>query len=215
MSVNRLILRHIFFVLTSEKKPTEKNDMHLTDYYVGHVRKERKKELEDLSRKQEKKLSKLSPRLAADISDQSTQTAESCFLGRLKITTNRYTTGRFPVMKNHQVRPHCRLNRKVKKKRIRMVTSANRRYDYVPTQEDVRKFDTIVLTDRVRLSQDQISMCRLPDCFAPTPRTPIDGSDQLIGTHQWAERLRWHRFHEMKKREEGVDDNVLLDQEMF
>ena len=83
------------------------------------------------------------------------------------------------------------------------------------TQEDVRKFDTIVLTDRVRLSQDKISMCRLPDCFAPTPRTPIDVSDQLIGTHQWAERLRWHRFHEMKKREEGVDDNALLDQEMF
>ena len=28
-----------------------------------------------------------------------------------------------------------------------------------------------------------------------------------------AEQLRWHRFHEMKKREEGEDDNVLLDQE--
>ena len=211
MSVNRLILRHIFVLSDIREETNRKNGMHLTDYYVGLVRKERKKELEDLSRKHEKKLSKLSPRLAAAISDQPTQTAESRFPGRLKITTNRYTTDSFPVMKNHQVRPHCRLNRKVKKKRIRMVTSANRRYDYVPTQKDVRKFDPIVLTDRVRLSQDQISMCCLPDCFALTPRTPTDVSDQLIGTHQWAERLRWHRFHEMKKREEGVDDNALLE----
>ena len=94
-----------------------------------------------------------------------------------------------------------------------MATSANRRYDDVPTQEDVRKFDPIVLTDRVRFGQDQISICRLPDCFAPAPRTPIDVSDQLIGTHQRAERLRWHRFHEMKKREEGEDDNAFPDQQ--
>ena len=167
--------------------------MHITDYYVGLIRKECKKEREDLSRKHEKKLSKLTP-FAAAISNQSIQTAESRFSGSLKITTNRYTTDRLPVMKNHQVRPHRRLNRKVnrkvKRKRLRIAKSPNGKYDYVPTQEDVRKFDPIVLTDRVRLNQDQISVCRLPDCFAPTPRTLIDVSDQLIGTHQRAERLR-------------------------
>ena len=48
--------------------------MHLTDYYIGLIRKECKKELEDLSRKHEKKLRKLTPSVAT-ISDQSTQTS--------------------------------------------------------------------------------------------------------------------------------------------
>ena len=93
-------------------------------------------------------------------------------------------TDHLPVMKTHQVRPYsayCHLNRKVKKKRLRIVTSPNGKYDYIPTQEDVRKFDHIVLTD------SQISVCRLLDCFAPTPQTLIDMSDQLIETHQWAD----------------------------
>ena len=150
------------------EETNRKNDMHITDYYVGLIRQECNKELEDLSRKHEKKLSKLTP-FAAAISNQSIQTAESRFSGSLKITTNRYTTDRLPVMKNHQVRSHRRLNRKVKRKRLRTVTSPNGKYDYVPTQEDVRKLDPIVLTDRIRLNQDQTSICRLPDCFAPTP----------------------------------------------
>ena len=52
------------------EETNRKNGMHLTDYYVGQIRKECKKELEDLSRKHEKKLSKLTPFTAA-ISNQS------------------------------------------------------------------------------------------------------------------------------------------------
>eukprot|EP00745_Piridium_sociabile_P020923 TRINITY_DN32272_c0_g1_i5.p1 TRINITY_DN32272_c0_g1~~TRINITY_DN32272_c0_g1_i5.p1 ORF type:complete len:867 (+),score=134.27 TRINITY_DN32272_c0_g1_i5:352-2601(+) len=63
-------------------------------------------------------------------------------------------------------------------------------------------FDPIVLADNVELTPDQISICRLPDCFAPAPREPVDVSDQMIGTYSWAERLRWHRHH-MVKRDNG------------
>ena len=73
----------------------------------------------------------------------------------------------------------------------------------------------VLATDNLHDGLYIFSICRLPDCIAPTPRTPIDVSDQLIGTHQWAERLRWHRFHEMKKREESGADNALPDQEVF
>ena len=60
------------------EETSRKNGMHLTDYYVGLIRKECKKEIEDLSRKHEKKLSKLTPFEAA-ISNQSSQTSESRF----------------------------------------------------------------------------------------------------------------------------------------
>ena len=60
------------------EETSRKNGMHLTDYYVGLIRKECKKEIEDLSRKHEKKLSKLTP-FAAAISNQSSQTSESRF----------------------------------------------------------------------------------------------------------------------------------------
>ena len=48
----------------------ETNRKKWYDYYIGLIRKECKKELEDLSRKHEKKLSKLTP-FAAAISNQS------------------------------------------------------------------------------------------------------------------------------------------------
>lgn len=78
--------------------------------------------------------------------------------------------------------------------------------DFIPSEEDLSKFDPIVLTN-IELTPEQISICRLPDCFAPTPREPIDVSDQLIGTHNWAERLRWHHHFQTKENLDSQIDN--------
>ena len=214
MSVNRLILRPTAFP-TLKITPRKKDGTYLTDYRVSLVKKECTKDLASLGRVHEKKLRELTPLLVPSTSDQSTTAIMSRFPGSLKISANGYTTESFPAKEKHRIRPHRRLNRKAKEKRKRIVTSPARKHDYVPTKEDVERFDPIVLTDKVKLSQEQISICRLPDCFAPNPRTPIDVLDQVIGTHQWAERLRWHRFHKMKKREDGEDVSTLPDQEVL
>ena len=46
-------------------------------------------------------------------------------------------------------------------------------------------------------------MCRLPDCFAPNPKSPIDVFDQVTGTHEWAERLRRDRYFYLKNKDEN------------
>ena len=66
------------------------------------------------------------------------------------------------------------------------------------------KFDPIVLADNVNLTKDQVSVCRLPDCFAPTPKTSIDVFDQVTGKHEWDERLRWHRYFYLKNKDENT-----------
>ena len=38
------------------------------------------------------------------------------------------------------------------------------------------------------------------------PRDPIDVSDQMVGTHNWAERLRWYHFFKRKEDEEPAED---------
>ena len=65
--------------------------------------------------------------------------------------------------------------------------------------------DPIVLADNVTLTDDQRAICRLSDKFIPTPTSPIDVCDQMRGTHQWAERLRWHRFHQTMKDKDCVN----------
>ena len=142
-------------------------------------------------KKKKKKLRELTSTFAATISDQSTTTTVSHFPGSLTISADGYTTESFPAIQKQRVRPRRSLNRKASEKRKRIVTSPAWKHDYVPTKEDVERFDSTALTDKVKLSQDQISIGRLLDCFAPSaPRTPIDVSDQVTGTHQWEERLR-------------------------
>ena len=136
---------------------------------MGLVKKECTKDLANLGRVHGKKLRELTPPLVSSTLDQSTPAIVSHFPGNLKISANGYTTESFPAKEKNRVRPHRRLNRKAKEKRKRIVTSPARKHDYVPTKEDVERFDPTVLTDKVKLSQDQISICRLPDCFAPTP----------------------------------------------
>ena len=117
--------------------------------------------------------------------------------GQPEDLANGYMTEPRPAIEKHGVRSHRCLNRKVKEKRKRTDTSPVRTNDYVPTREDVERFDPVVLTDRkmlkgstllcsliAKLSQDQTSKCRLPDCFATAPQIPIDVSDRVIGTHQ-------------------------------
>ena len=81
---------------------------------------------------------------------------------------------------------------------------------YIPTEEELKAFDPIVLAPNVILNQDQISICRLSDRFVPMPRTPVDICDMIVGTHAWAERLRWRRFYFLKKsnsQTESKDEN--------
>lgn len=88
-----------------------------------------------------------------------------------------------------------RKNNRAKKRRQNNKSSGF----YTPTEEDLHRFNPIVLAENVTLTEDQISICRMSDCFAPTPTQPIDVSDQMLGTHAWAERLRWHHFHEKQQ----------------
>ena len=66
---------------------------------------------------------------------------------------------------------------------------------FTPTEEDRALFDPIILTDRVTLTEDQKYICRLPDCFAPTPKEPIDIPDLMLSFLKWANQLRWQQFH--------------------
>ena len=67
--------------------------------------------------------------------------------------------------------------------------------------------DPIVLANNIQLTDDQKFICRLSDKFIPTPTCPIDVSDQLIGTHEWAERLRWSQFHFLNKKQNTGANN--------
>ena len=59
----------------------------------------------------------------------------------------------------------------------------------------------------MKLTKDQIEICRLPDCFAPTPKEHIDVPDQVIGTHKWAEQLRWKQHFYLQSLKEGNNTN--------
>ena len=58
-----------------------------------------------------------------------------------------------------------------------------------------------MLTENVNLTEDQKYICSLSDKFIPTPTAPINVADMMVGTYEWAERLRWQRFHASKEKE--------------
>ena len=101
----------------------------------------------------------------------------------------------------HRQRRHRKPGRKPVTKNTHVPSDASKITSTSPTSHP---FDPIVIPD-IELTQDQISICRLPDCFAPTPREPINVCDQLLGTHDWAERLRWHSLHEKQKMDQEDD----------
>ena len=77
--------------------------------------------------------------------------------------------------------------------------------------------DPLILTSNVQLTSDQIDICRLSDKFIPTPTNPVDVADQLIGTHEWAERLRWNRCHHInnKNKSSNASDTTFIKQPWY
>jgi len=106
-----------------------------------------------------------------------------------------------PVPLTRAIRQH-RKNRPHKRK---LLTGVKERPCFIPTDEDLQRINPIVLAENVELTPCQVSICRLPDKFAPTPRSPVDAFDQLQGTRQWAERLRWTYF--WSARTKNIDYN--------
>ena len=104
-------------------------------------------------------------------------------------------------IRNHRKNRHrnTKINREKKQKEKNFLNI---------TADDYKRFDPIVLASNVTLTEEQIEICRLSDCFAPTPTEPIDVADQLIGTYDWAERLRWHYYFSNKKEQENNEENL-------
>ena len=69
-----------------------------------------------------------------------------------------------------------------------------------------RDKDPIVLAKNVHLNKEQIDICRMSDKFIPTPTAPVDVSELLVGTHEWAERLRWKRYHFIKNKNKNISN---------
>ena len=74
------------------------------------------------------------------------------------------------------------------------------------TAQDLERINPIVLNPNITLTPEQISVCRLPDKFVPTPRCPIDVHDMVQGTRRWAERLRWEYFWQKRKDQDQSQD---------
>lgn len=113
--------------------------------------------------------------------------------------------GRKQAADPRRIRPHRTWNRGRKRSR--------KKKEYVPSEDDLKRFDPIILADGVTLTQDQISLTRMSDKFIPTPKTPIDVSDQIIGNHGWAERLRWHQFHAIREKEKAMEPLGIIPKE--
>ena len=92
-----------------------------------------------------------------------------------------------------------------RKARQRWRQQRQRQNHYVPTEEELSRFDPIILVDNFVPTKEQIEVCRMSKATAPTPKEPIDVSDQLIGFHGFSERMRWHRHFEMEKRKQDQD----------
>ncbi|KAK7475057.1 hypothetical protein BaRGS_00033670, partial [Batillaria attramentaria] len=116
--------------------------------------------------------------------------------GSARITSNYYKHTSVTKLDGftRRTRQHRRNRRRGKRNHKKKIKPPQ----FIPTEEDLKQFDPINLTSNVILSKDQIRVCRLPDCFAPTPKEKIDVCDQVVGTYAWAERLRWHRYHYLK-----------------
>ena len=100
--------------------------------------------------------------------------------GSTRIASKTYSINPQKLPYTKKIRPARRIKRRQNKlKRMRPAFGSGSQ------DEDPRAiFDPIVLTDKVQLSKEQIEVCRLPDCFAPTPKEPIDVVDQVIGTNR-------------------------------
>lgn len=167
-----------------------------TNYQVGIIHKLCKHELERFSLIQKKKLNYLSS--DTNIANTCNLDTSTSFSGSLRISADRYELDSSTHTKI--IRPHRKRPRKIKQAKSKQAkiwkSKTTTKTDMVSKSKN--QFDPILLTDKIKLTDDQISICRLPDCFAPTPKEPIDVADQVLGTHRWAEHLRWHNYHSKK-----------------
>jgi hypothetical protein len=136
--------------------------------------------------------------------------------GSKRITASAYCvplvsdhTERLEKARSRQKRPHHQ-RRHHKRRKIKTRRRRKAQWNEI-SEKDKSIFDPIVLADNVTLTQDQKEVCRLSDNFVPSPREPIDVCDMAVGTHAWAERLRWHRFHTIKRREKDEDIENCVD----
>ena len=194
------------------KQLAEKVGEFYSERIVGETKKQCKDTFKKIKISHEKKIKKL-------IFDKNSHDDVCNFLGSLQLQSNNFrirsTCDCDSETNKTKERPHRQLRRGKRKKRDK--TKATRQ-EWVPSEEDLKCRDPIVLAENVTLTPDQISICRLSDKFIPTPTSPIDVCDQMIGTHQWAERLRWHRFHQIKDKKDqelNGDDQVDNEEEQF
>ena len=89
-----------------------------------------------------------------------------------------------------------RKNRNHRKKQRRKKTVPD---SFIPDENDIERLNPIVLAENVILDEVDKSVLRLGDKFCPTPTDPIDVHDQVVGTHKWAERIRWKVFFDNRQ----------------
>ena len=179
-----------------KQKIKEKSGTQQMSNLVSFAKKEVQTFLQPIKLVHEKKLQQLRKAIPSHFSTT---------VGSLRLSSKQYLSEDFQYhsktknIRNHRKNRHK--NNNLNRKKAEKINS-----NVTITEEDYSKFDPVVLAKNVTLSKEQIEICRLPDCFAPTPTEPIDVSDQLIGTYDWAERLRWHYFFANKnKTEQDVD----------
>ena len=102
-----------------------------------------------------------------------------------------------------RIRPH-RLGRRGKKRSEKEGPKAETLKDII--EEEQAKRDPINLTD-FEITDDMKKVLRLGSTFAPTPTKPIDLYGLYVDFNKWADRLRWHYFHNHKN--PGEDDEFV------
>lgn len=112
------------------------------------------------------------------------------YVGSRKVKSSSYSDP-----KNDNFIKTVRLSRKNRSK----YKKAHKKYKnksekFVLSDEDRNRLNPENLTDNVLLTEVDMSVLRLSDKFAMTPRQPLDVSDMTVGTHRWAESIRWTVF---------------------
>lgn len=184
----------------------ESHSKERVDIFIGDIRKEYQSTLAQLQKTHWDKLTRLSVEKAEGVTDFDTNT----FQGSMTLKTRHFR----PPSANEPVAAGVNQRESTRSKRLHRRRGRRKRKtqhshnslegkQYVPTEEEKKRFDPIILVDGLKLTENQKAVARLPDGFCPTPKDPIDVSDQMIGSYAWAERMRWKQYHFRKAREEG------------
>lgn len=175
---------------------------HRTDCVISQIKERTKKDLQRLKQTYMRKLTTLNN------ASTSVPVSNTILSGSLKIRARTFIPDKTHKEHNKKIRKHRRRRERQKMNRLKP------EHPHSPCKISTpHPFDPVVLAKNIQLTDEQISICRLSDKFAPTPREPVDACDQLLGTHAWAERLRWHHYHQMQKQSD--DSEVTSKEEHF